>query len=158
MLLRGKIVSPYFAIAALVGFGLGACDKKRSDAIVSAKEHIDVAEVKPSPTPMPSPDDTKAQPTPSSDGDEVVLREMAPDEIAVDGFVMKKNVRGTSKDPRASSEEQWRITVDILEARRSHMIRTDREHYDRLKIGDHVKVRYRQGQYTGAVWTADIED
>jgi hypothetical protein len=158
MLFRGTIVSPCFAFGALVGLAFGGCDKKRSDAIVTAKEHIDVAEIKPSPTPMPTADAAKLQPTPSPEGEEVVLKEMAPDEIAVDGFVMKKEVRGTSKDPRAGHDEQWRITVDIVEARRSHTIHSDRAHYDKLKIGDRVKVRYRQGQYTGAVWTADLED
>jgi hypothetical protein len=158
MLFSSKIVSIHFGMAALVGFSFGACDKKRSDAIVTAKEHIDVAEVKPSPTPMPSRDETKVQPTPSADGEEVVLKEMAPDEIDVDGFVMKKEVRGTSKDPRAGRDEQWRITIGILEARRSHTIHSDRAHYDKLKVGDRVRVRYRQGQYTGTVWAADIED
>jgi hypothetical protein len=158
MLFRARIVSPYFAIAALFGLAFGGCDKKRSDAIVTAKEHIDVAEIKPSPTPMATPDEAKVHATTSPEGEQVVLKEMASDEIDVDGIVMKKEVRGTSKDPRAGSDEQWRITVDIVEARRSHTIHSDRAHYDKLKVGDRVKVRYRQGQYTGAVWTADLED
>jgi hypothetical protein len=83
---------------------------------------------------------------------------MAPDEIAVDGFVMKKEVRGTGKDPRAQSDEQWRITVHIADARQSHTIQSDRAHYDKLKVGDRIRVRYRQGQFTGQVWIADIED
>jgi hypothetical protein len=145
----------YFAPlkAGLVLFGaltFCGCDQKKSEAIVSAKEHIDVAEVKPSPTPVAASDAAKEK-APE-------YREMAPDEIDVDGFVMKKEVRGTSKDPRAKSEEQWRVKVDITNARQSCTILTDRARYDRLKIGDRIKVRYRQGQFTGKVWFADIED
>ena len=150
-MIRASLVSPYFISILLVGFGVSGCDKKRGEAIVSAKEHIDVAEIKPSPTPESSIKEEK-------ENEEAVTREMAPDEIEVDGFVMKKEVRGTSKDPRAKSEEQWRITVEIPGARQSHTIQSDRAHYDKLKIGDRIKVKYRQGQYTGKVWVADIED
>jgi len=32
---------------------------------------------------------------------------MADDEIDVDGYVMKPELRGTSRDPRALHHEQW---------------------------------------------------
>ncbi len=83
---------------------------------------------------------------------------MAPDEIAVDGVVMKKKVRGTSKDPRARSEEQWRLTVQMVQDGRQFTIQTDQAHYDKTKTGDRVKVTYHQGKYTGSVWSAEIED
>jgi hypothetical protein len=137
-------------IVLSLALAFSGCDKKKSDAIVISKEHIDVAEVKPSPTPSTSTDEAKEK-APE-------YREMAADEIDVDGFVMKKEVRGTSKDPRAKSEEQWRVKVDIANARQSCTILTDRARYDKLKIGDRIKVRYRQGQFTGKVWLADIED
>lgn len=134
------------------------CDKKKSEATVTAKEHIDVAEVKPSPTPKSPTEQAKEKPSDSVVAEEPQHREMAADEIDVDGFVMKKELRGTSKDPRAKSEEQWRVTVEITNARQSCMILTERARYDKLKIGDRIKVRYRQGQFTGKVWFADIED
>lgn len=139
-------------VVLFVAVTLSSCDKKRSEAIVISKEHIDVAEVKPSPTPEATSDETKTV------SETTAYREMAPDEIDVDGFVMKKEVRGTSKDPRAKDEEQWRITVEITNAGQSCTILTDRARYDNLKVGDRIKVRYRQGQYTGKVWFADIED
>jgi hypothetical protein len=40
---------------------------------------------------------------------------MADDEIAVDGYVMKPEVRGTSRDPRALKHEQWMVKVRMLE-------------------------------------------
>jgi hypothetical protein len=154
MLIRRCLISLHLFMALLLGLGFSGCDKKRSEATVIAKEHIDAAEIKPSPTPKASGDETKD----AAPDNEPVYREMAPDEIDVDGIVMKKEVRGTSKDPRATTDEQWRIRVEIAAARQSQVIRTDRAHYDKLKIGDRIKVRYRQGQYTGKVWFADIED
>jgi len=153
MLIRGN-----FIIALLFGLSLSACDKKRSEAVVIAKEHIDVAEVKPSPTAARPSEEAREKAADSKANEEAVSREMAPDEIDVDGFVMKKEVRGTGKDPRAQSDEQWRITVRIADARQSHTIQSDRAHYDKLKVGDRIRVRYRQGQFTGQVWIADIED
>jgi hypothetical protein len=155
MVISGRLVSLHLVVALLLG--VSGCSKKRSEAIVLAKEHIDVAEAKPSPTATPSMDDVKDRPA-DTPAEEVTLREMAPDEIAVNGFVMKKEVRGTSKDPRANKEEQWRIEVQIVDIGLSKLIQTDRAHYDKLKVGDRIKVAYYKGNYTGTVWAADIED
>ena len=136
------------ALAVLAALSLAACAKKSGEAIVVSKEHIDAREANPSATPASEP--------PARE--ESTLREMAPDEIDVEGFVMKKEVRGTSKDPRASTEEQWRVTVEMLSASQTLIVRTDRARYDKLKKSDRVKVRYSQGNYTGTVWGADIVD
>ena len=100
MLLRSGVVPLRLAIAFSPALSVASCGKKRGKAVVVAKEHIDVAEIKPSPSPG----------APSAN-EESVDREIAPDEIDVDGIVMKKEVRGTSKDPRASSESEYTGTV-----------------------------------------------
>ena len=120
--------------------------KNRSDATVIAKEHIDIAGAKPSPAPSPP-----AEPA-------ITSVEMKPDQIEVDGYVMKKDVRGTSKDPRATKEEQWRIMMQIEDIGLRKMIQSDHGHYDKLKVGDKIKVAYYKGKYTGTVWAANIED
>ena len=158
MIFRHSLVPRSVIILPVLSLILAGCDKKRSEAIVIAKEHIDVAEIKPSPSPTARTKETKDQASDSAVAEAAQYRELAPDEIDVDGYVMKKEVRGTSKDPRAQSEEQWRVKVDIVNARRSHTIHTDRAHYAKVKVGDRIKVRYRQGQFTGTVWIADIED
>lgn len=157
MVISGRFVSLHLIIVLVAGLAFSGCSKKRSQAIVAGKEHIDVAERKPSPTATPSIDDVKDRPaeTPQVEG---TLREMAPDEIAVGGIVMKKEVRGTGKDPRAKDEEQWRIEVQIVDNGQWQTILTDRAHYDKLKVGDRIKVAYYQGKYTGMVWAAEIED
>ena len=130
-----------------LALSIAGCAKKRGDAIVVGKEHIDVAEAKPSPSPGPS-----------AVSEEPVIREMAPDELDVDGIVMKKDVRGTSKDPRAGTEEKWLVKVEMVEVSRAFNIYTDRAHYEKVKVGDRVKVRYSEGKYTGTVWGSEIED
>jgi hypothetical protein len=71
---------------------------------------------------------------------------------------MKKEVRGTSKDPRAGSEEKWLLKAGMVGVGPSFNIYTDRAHYDKLKVGDRIKVRYSEGKYTGTVWGSEIED
>jgi hypothetical protein len=147
MFLRAVLISFRFSLAISLALSVASCAKKRGEAIVVAKEHIDVAESKPSPSPGASPVN-----------EEPVYREMAVDEIEVDGIVMKKEVRGTSKDPRAGSEEKWLLKVGMVGVGPSFNIYTDRAHYDKLKVGDRIKVRYSEGKYTGTVWVSEIED
>jgi hypothetical protein len=135
MPVRQSLVPLRAAIVVCLSLGIASCAKKRGDAIVVGKEHIDVAEAKPLPSPAASP-----SPGASPVNEEAVIREMAPDEIDVDGIVMKKEVRGTSKDPRAGTEETWLVKVEMVE------------------VGDRIKVRYSEGKYTGTVWGSEIED
>jgi hypothetical protein len=136
------------AVVLFLALSLAACAKKTGVAIVVEKEHIDVRE----PTVSPPPEKERAV------REGPTYREMAPDEIDVNGIVMKKEVRGTSKDPRASNEEQWRVTVELTEVSRRFFVPADRAHYDKLKKGDRVKVKYSEGKYTGTVWGAEFVD
>jgi len=153
------------ALALVAVGGISSCTKNLGDAVVLEKEHIDAAE--PSPTPPPTPVTTlhenPARPEPvktpeASPSDEPVQTELAPDEIAVDSYVMKKNVRGTGKDPRASTHEQWLIKVEAIQDGKRFTIHADRAHFLKYKAGDRVRVRYKVGNYTGTVWGATIED
>jgi hypothetical protein len=148
-------------VAVLVAsVSLAGCWKKSGQAVVLDKEHIAAAEPVPTPTPggEQSASPNGSSPIPSeSPSEEVVYREMAEDEIDVDGFVMKKDVRGTSRDPRARSDERWIVNVQMIEDGRRIKLQTDKARFDTLKVGDRVKVSYREGKYTGTVWSADIE-
>jgi hypothetical protein len=154
------------ALALSAVGSISSCTKNLGEAVVLEKEHIDVAE--PSPTPPPTPvtttlNENPARPDPvkspeASPSDEPVQTELAPDEIAVDSYVMKKNVRGTGKDPRASTHEQWLIKVEAIQDGKRFTIHADRAHFLKYKVGDRVRVRYKVGNYTGTVWGATIED
>jgi hypothetical protein len=82
---------------------------------------------------------------------------MADDEIAVDGYVMKPELRGTSRDPRALKEEQWLVKVRMLDNGRIFQVPADRAKWEQLRVNDRIKIRYRTGKYTGTVWAAEIE-
>jgi hypothetical protein len=138
-------VSPSVVAAFLIIAATG-CDKKRGEAVVLAKEHIDAA--------VPSAETPNAQ---SAPGPEAEIRPMAADEIAVDGYVMKPEVRGTSRDPRALKDEQWIVKVRTVEDGRTFQVQADQAKWDKLRENDRVKVRYRTGKYTGTVWAAEIE-
>jgi hypothetical protein len=122
------------------------CEKKRGEAVVLAKEHIDAA--------LPTAETPNAK---SADTPDEQLRPMADDEIAVDGYVMKPEVRGTSRDPRASKDKQWLVKVRMLDNGRTFQVPADQAKWEKLRENDRVKVRYRTGKYTATVWAAEIE-
>jgi hypothetical protein len=126
--------------------GVVGCEKKSGEAVVLGKEHIDAA--------LPPAETPNAQSTP---GSEPQIRPMADDEIAVNGYVMKPEVRGTSRDPRALSHEQWLVKVRMLDSGRTIQVPADQAQWEKLRENDRVKVRYRTGKYTGTVWAAEIE-
>jgi hypothetical protein len=149
---------PLFAITLLVSLGVGGCTKKVGDAVVLEKEHIDAAEPSPTPLPITSSSEIAVTSPSATASTEPLQTELAPDEIVVDTYVMKKNVRGTSKDPRASSQEKWLMKVEMIQGRRRFTILADRGHFLKYKVGDKVRVRYKEGNYSGTVWDSQIED
>lgn len=146
-----------FALAVFAVASLTACTKKSGEAVVLEKEHIAAADPRPSVTPSPTAPE-RATPNQDTTAPVYTERELAADEIVVDAFVMKKEVRGTKKDPRATTDEQWRVRVRMVEGGRQFVVRTDRAHYEKVKPGDRIKVSYKEGNYTGTVWDSDIVD
>jgi hypothetical protein len=137
---------PASVVAVLLMIGIAGCDKKTGEAVVLSKEHIDAA--------PPIKERSSAQSTP---GPEAEVRPMADDEIEVDGYVMKPEVRGTSHDPRAFKDERWLVKVRMLDNGRTFQVPADQAQWKKLRENDRVKVRYRTGKYTGTVWAAEIE-
>jgi len=161
-----KLFRPAIFVAGLLTIAsFAGCWKKSGEAIVMEKEHIAPGET-PTPGPSASPVEPSAarvnptaSPHESADSEEYKSKPLAEDEIVVETYVMKKDVRGTSKDPRAyPGLEQWRINVQMIEGGRWFTVRAQKAQYEKLKIGDRVKVRYREGKYTGTVWSAEIVD
>jgi hypothetical protein len=138
-------VSPFFVAAFLI-IAVAGCEKNSGEAVVLAREHIDAA--------LPTAETPNAQSTTTP---EEGIRPMADDEIAVDGYVMKPEERGTSRDPRAFHHEQWLVKVRMLGNGRTFQVQADQTKWKKLRENDRVKVRYRTGKYTGTVWAAEIE-
>ena len=140
-----------FGLLAIVC--LAGCEKQSGDAVVLAKEHIaaapPISEMWPG-GPAASPNEI------SSNGEQP--RPIGDEEITVDGYVMKPEVRGTSRDPRALQDEQWLVKVRMINNRRTFNVQAEQGQFDELKEGDRVQVRYRLGKYTKTVWGAEIEE
>ncbi len=123
-----------FSVVTLVG-----CEKINGEAVVLEKEHIATA------VPGETPD------LENSDGASGAL---ADDEIAVDSYVMKKEVRGTGRDPRAQQHEQWIVKVRMISDGRTFNVPADQTKFDKLSKDDRVQIGYRIGKYTKTVWGA----
>jgi hypothetical protein len=141
-----RVIVPGYVVALLLLFGFSGCEKSSGKAVVLAKEHIEAA--------LPTKETPTTESTPSPDEK---LRPMADDEIAVDGYVMKPDARGTSRDPRALTHEQWIVKVRMLDNGRTFQVPADQTKWEKLRENDRIKVRYRTGKYTGTVWAAEIE-
>jgi len=133
-------------VAAFLIVGATGCEKKSGEAVVLSKEHIDDA--------LPGGEISNPQ---SAQGPDDRPRPIADDEITVDGYVMKPETRGTSRDPRALKDEQWLVKVRMLDDGRRIQVHADRAQFEKLRENDRVKVRYRTGKYTRTVWAAEIE-
>ena len=141
-----KSIVPTFVIVVLVMVGMVGCEKESGDVVVLAKEHIAPA--------LPIAETSNAQSAPTPDEQP---RPIADDEITVDGYVMKPEARGTSRDPRALKAEQWLVKVRMIDDGRTFNVHAEQAQFDKLKEGDRVKVKYRIGKYTKTVWGSEIE-
>jgi hypothetical protein len=135
-----------FVLGLLAIFCLAGCEKQSGEAVVLTKEHIAAA----------PPASETATPSASATSDEQP-RPIGDDEITEDGYVMKPEARGTSRDPRALKDEQWLVKVRMIYDGRTFNVQTDQGQFDKLKEGDRVQVKYRLGKYTKTVWGAAIE-
>jgi hypothetical protein len=137
---------PPCVVAAFLIIAVTGCEKKSGEAVVLPKEHINAA--------LPTAETPNTQSAPSPDEQP---RPIADDEITVDGYAMKPEVRGTSRDPRALKYEQWIVKVRMLDDGRTFQVPADQAKWEKLRENDRIKVRYRTGRYTGTVWSAEIE-
>jgi hypothetical protein len=132
-------------VAASLVIGVTGCERNSGEAEVLAKEHIDAS---------PAAETPHAQ---SRSAPDEQLRPMADDEITIDGYVMKLEARGTSRDPRALTNEQWLVKVRMLDNGRTFQVPASRSKWEKLRKNDRVRITYRAGKYSGAVWAAEIE-
>jgi len=134
-------------MSGMILLALAGCSRNSGEAVVLEKEHIAAAEIV-SPTPTPA----------SAANDETeTARDLKPGEIVLDGYLMDKDLRGTSKDPRALTNEQWLVRAELISGGRKIDAHADRRQHEKVKPGDHVQISYRTGKYTGTIWSAEIK-
>jgi hypothetical protein len=136
-------------VGLLVIVGFAGCERRNGEAIVLTKEHIAAA--------RPTVERPAAEHVSSPASGEEQIRDIKDNEVTVDGYVMKPEVRGTSRDPRALKDEQWRVKVRMISDGRTFSVQADQSEFDKLKKGDRIQVRYHVGKYTGTLWGAELE-
>jgi hypothetical protein len=136
-----------YALGLIIICFLTGCEKQSGESVVLSKEHIAAA--------PPTTETSTAEHTPSSNEKP---RAIPDDEITIDGYVMKPEVRGTSRDPRSLKEEQWLVKVQMVHDRRTFNVPTEQTLFDKLKVGDRVRVSYHLGKYTKTIWGAQISE
>jgi hypothetical protein len=146
-------------VSGMILLALAGCSRKSGEAVVLEKEHIAAAEIRETPSAAPGNSITSPTLTPGSAANDEAetARDLKPGEIVVNGYVMEKDVRGTGKDPRALTDEQWLVRVELISGGRKIDVHADRGKYEKVKPGDHVQITYRTGKYTGTIWSAEIE-
>ena len=136
-----------YALGLIIICFLTGCEKQSGESVVLSKEHIAAA--------PPTTETSTAEHPPSSNEKPRAIPDY---EITVDGYVMQPEVRGTSRDPRALKEEQWLVKVRMVHDGRTFNVPTEQTLFDKLKVGDRVRVSYHLGKYTKTIWGAQISE
>jgi hypothetical protein len=146
-------------VSGMILLALAGCSRKTGEAVVLEKEHIAAAEIlqTPSAAPVNSITSPTLAPVSGANDEAETARGLKPGEIVVDEYVMDKDVRGTGKDPRALTREQWLVRVQLISGGRKIDVPADRGQYERVKPGDRIRITYREGKYTGTIWSAEIK-
>ena len=146
-------------MSGMILLALAGCSRKSGEAVVLEKEHIAAAEIRETPSAAPVNSITSPTLAPGSTANDEAetVRELKPGEIVVNGYVMEKDVRGTGKDPRALTSEQWLVRVELISGGRKIVVHADRTQYEKVTPGDHAQITYREGKYTGTIWSAEIK-
>ena len=144
-----KCLSCLICLSAILA--LAGCEKKSEAAVILLKEHIPVRESGYTP-----PKKKPVSPGRSGANEEEKTTDQEPGTITVDGYIMRPEVQGTGRDPRALNHEQWIVVVRLTNSGRAIHIQTNRFQFEKVNPPDLIQVVYRVGKYTGTVWGAEI--
>ena len=122
------------------------CWKKSGAAVVTGKDYVPARPMSATPNQSPSPAEEVSNANEQTD----TTDEEEDAKEASDAMI------GPPLDPRATSDEQWIVSVRMIEGGRQIDVRVDQPQWEKLKINDRVHVTYREGKYTGTVWSAEI--
>jgi hypothetical protein len=127
--------------------GVGGCEKKSGDAVVVGKEYIPALILPETPGP------TEKNPAESM----ASSRQVEPGAMSHEGDYLQLDENVVLPNPRATHNEQWIVDVEMVAGGRKIAVRVDQPRFEKLSIGDRVKVVYRVGKYTNTVWDSKIK-
>ena len=151
MLVRAALLSLRLVVVFFVAVQFAGCSKKRAAKPSWKAKSISTREIPPFPSPTPGASVAAAEPSPSasapeSAGDYHEAPPLAKDEVVVDTYVMKKNVRGTKRSASLPGPR----TV----AREGHDCRGGRNH--RARDEGTIRETEGRGPGQGAIQTRQL--
>jgi hypothetical protein len=129
---------------------LSACVKKGGAALVMRKEHIEAVKIRQTATTEEGVNAGDDKQTPAPVGASPADGAPAVDQSGV------VNEKASVENPRATDREQWIVSVKMIDDNRWIDVPVERPQWEKLQEGDRVQVVYREGKYTGTVWSAEI--
>ena len=130
-----------FASVIAVSLCCAGCWKKSGAALVIGKDYVPARPMSATPNESPSP--AEAVPSPSEKTDATDEDEEG------DEKEISNDMIGPPLDPRATSDEQWIVSVRMIGGGRQIDVGVDQPQWQKLKVNDRVHVTYREGKYTG---------
>jgi hypothetical protein len=134
-----------FIAGLVVILGLTGCNRKSGKAIVIGKEYIAAMQV----TPTPNEEGVATLAEQTARPNELVTSDEETDAVLHEEVPLQ--------NPRATHDEQWIVDVEMIEGGRKIAVRVDQPRWEKVKEGDQVRVTYKEGQYTGTVWSAEMK-
>jgi hypothetical protein len=134
---------PLLFVAGLaVILSFAGCEKKSGEAVILGKEFVPALKIAEAPKEQTA----------------VTQKERFPSLGKTTGEDDKAITQDQEiPNPRAAQHDQWIVDVQMISDRRQIGVRVEPPQFQKLKVGDRVKVTYRQGKYTGTVWDAEID-
>ena len=77
------------------------------------------------------------------------------DAVVIDKQHIPAHVEGTEYAERQTDREQWWVKIEMAGGRKAEAP-VDEAQYQSLKIGDHVRANYSEGNYTGTIWAIEL--
>lgn len=65
------------------------------------------------------------------------------------------HVEGTELRERQTHHEQWLVDIKMADGRRA-TASINKPKWDSFQVGDRVRAKYAQGNYTGTIWSVEI--
>ncbi len=78
------------------------------------------------------------------------------DAVVIDKEFIAAATEETKSKEHVLDHDQWIVKVEMIYDLRRVDVHVEQAQFDRIKMGDRLRVTYREGKYTGTIWDAEI--